>query len=110
VHQGARGALDRVRGGPVRLASREEIREIFRDCEWGVLVPFGTLYGLPTLLDESYDAEALLVFECHLHSIAIRMRCRDFEQLEKPRRLAFARPTLNLASVSVAPSARRRRT
>ena len=78
-------------GGPVRLARVEEIPEVFRDCEWGTLVPFGTLYGLPTLLDESMDAEASLVFEAHLHALAIRMLCRDFVRLEQPRRLAFAR-------------------
>jgi Ala-tRNA(Pro) deacylase len=77
--------------GPVRLARVEEISEVFRDCEWGVLVPFGTLYGLPTILDESFDSEALLIFEAHLHALAIRMLCRDFERLEKPRRIAFAR-------------------
>src|SRR5206468_10770228 len=38
-------------GGPVRLACAGEIPQIFADCEWGGLVPFGTLYGLPTLLD-----------------------------------------------------------
>ena len=30
------------------------------------------------------------VFEANTHAEAIRMRCRDFEQLEKPQRLSFA--------------------
>ncbi|HYV36524.1 MAG TPA: YbaK/EbsC family protein [Gemmataceae bacterium] len=77
--------------GPVRLAQREEIPEIFRDCEWGALAPFGTLYGVPSLLDASFDPDSLLVFEAQLHACAIRMLCRDFERLEKPRRLSFAR-------------------
>src|SRR5262245_56882613 len=84
-------ALARALGGPVRLASADEIAEVFRDCEWGVMTPFGTLYGLPTLLEESVDPDALIAFEAHTHSIAIRMRCRDLERLEKPRRLRFAR-------------------
>jgi Ala-tRNA(Pro) deacylase len=77
--------------GPVRLARVEEMAEVFRDCEWGVLVPFGTLYGLPTLLDDSFDPTAQLIFEAHVHALAIRMRCRDFERLENPRRFALAR-------------------
>jgi Ala-tRNA(Pro) deacylase len=77
--------------GPVRLARVEEVADTFRDCEWGTLVPFGALYGLRTILDESIDGEALLVFEAHRHALAIRMRCQDFELLEKPRRVAFAR-------------------
>jgi Ala-tRNA(Pro) deacylase len=83
--------LARVLGGPVRLASDLEIAEVFRDCEWGVLTPFGALYGLPTLLEDGIDSDETIVFEAHLHAVTIRMRCRDFERLERPRRLTFAR-------------------
>jgi Ala-tRNA(Pro) deacylase len=85
------GALAATLGGPVRLASADEVREVFRDCEWGGLTPFGSLYGLATVLDAALDPEALIVFEAHNHAEAIRMRCRDFERLERPRRLRFAR-------------------
>jgi Ala-tRNA(Pro) deacylase len=84
-------AVGRALGGPVRLAGPDEIADVFRDCEWGALAPFGTLYGLTTLLDASVDPDAPLVFEAHRHALAIRMRCRDFERLERPRRLAFGR-------------------
>ena len=84
-------ALGQTLGGPVRLATTEEIPEVFRDCEWGALTPFGSLYGLATVLDDALDPEALIVFEGHSHAEAIRMRCRDFERLERPRRLRFAR-------------------
>lgn len=84
-------ALSAALRQPLRLASDAEVAAIFRDCEWGVLMPFGTLYGIPTLLEASIDPEAVIVFEAHLHALTIRMRCRDYEQLEKPRRLPFAR-------------------
>ena len=92
THQIDTEALTQELGGPVRLASDREMAEVFRDCEWGVAPPFGALYGLPTLLDESIPAEAHMVFETHTHVQAIRLRCRDFERLERPRRLRFARP------------------
>jgi Ala-tRNA(Pro) deacylase len=76
--------------GPVRLARDEQIGEIVRDCEWGVVPPFGRLYGLATLLDDSIPPDAFLVFEGQTHLEAIRLRCSDFERLEKPRRLQFA--------------------
>ena len=79
-------------GGPVRLASDEEIGGVFQDCEWGVVAPFGTLYGMPTILDKSLASDSWIVFEANTHAEAIRMRCRDFEDLEKPERLSFARP------------------
>jgi Ala-tRNA(Pro) deacylase len=78
-------------GGPVRLATSKEVAEIFADCEWGSLVPFGGLYGLPTLLDEGFDRDSVLVFEAHLHAVAIRLRCVDFERLEKPKRTKLTR-------------------
>jgi Ala-tRNA(Pro) deacylase len=83
--------LARDLGGPVRLATDQEIAEVFRDCEWGVVPAFGTLYGLPTLLDDSLSPAALLVLETHTHVDAVRLRCCDFEHLERPRRLRFAR-------------------
>jgi Ala-tRNA(Pro) deacylase len=78
-------------GGPMRLASEQEIAEVFRDCEWGVVAPFGTHYGLPTYLDESLAPDAWVVFELTTQTEAVRLRCRDFEELERPRRLRFAR-------------------
>ncbi len=78
-------------GGTVRLADDEEMSEVFSDCEWGVAPPFGTLYGLPSVLEDSLHPDALLVFETHTHVDAVRLLCRDFERLEKPRRLRFAR-------------------
>ena len=80
-------------GGPVRLADDREAAGVFRDCEWGVVPPFGTLYGVPTLLDDSLDPEALIVFEGNTTVEAVRVRCGDFERLERPRRLRFATTT-----------------
>jgi Ala-tRNA(Pro) deacylase len=78
-------------GGPVRLATETELAGLFRDCEWGVVPPFGVLYQVPTILEDRLDPESMLVFESNTHFEAIRMRCRDFERLEKPRRLPFAK-------------------
>ena len=83
-------SLTTVFGGTVRLANDLEIAGVFRDCEWGVVPPFGVLYGLPTVMEETLDSESMLIFEGNTHFEAIRMRCRDFERLEKPRRLRFA--------------------
>jgi Ala-tRNA(Pro) deacylase len=83
-------ALERNLGGPIRLANPREIAAVFRDCEWGVLAPFGTLYGVPTVLEASFASDHRIVFEAHRHAAAIRMRCDDFERLERPQRVRFA--------------------
>lgn len=77
-------------GGPARLATDEEISEVFRDCEWGVVPPFGKIYGLPVVLDDSLLPDGWIVFEGNSHVEALRLHCRDYEYLEKPRRLQFA--------------------
>ncbi len=76
---------------PVRLATVEELCDLFQDCEWGAVLPFGGLYGMSTLLEASIPAETMIVFEAQRHAIAIRMTCSDFVKLEKPVRFAFAR-------------------
>jgi Ala-tRNA(Pro) deacylase len=77
-------------GGAVRLASTDEMRRIFRDCEVGAINPFGSLYGLPSILEQSISANTTIYFESHTHSHAIKMACRDYERLERPRRMTFA--------------------
>jgi Ala-tRNA(Pro) deacylase len=83
-------AVARALGGPVRLATLDEIGSVFPDCEWGVVAPFGTRYGVPTLMDESLAAETELVLEVNARVEAIRIRREDFEQVEQPRRLRLA--------------------
>jgi Ala-tRNA(Pro) deacylase len=84
------GRLAEALGGPVRLADNEEVARIFWDCEWGVVPPFGSLYALPTVLDDSLSPDTLMVFEANTHGEAIRMLCRDYERLVKPQRLRFS--------------------
>jgi Ala-tRNA(Pro) deacylase len=95
THQIDAAALEKALCGPVRLADRWEIAEVFSDCEWGAVSPFGRLYGLSTLMDPALDANDWIVFESHTHAHAIRMRCRDFETAEQPQRLRLAAPLPN---------------
>ena len=91
THQIDTRSLAEHLGGSVRLANDREITEVFTDCEWGVVPAFGTRYGIVTLLDDSITPATWIVMETHTRFEAIGLLCRDFERLEKPRRLAFAR-------------------
>ena len=84
-------AVSAYLGQPVRLATAAQVDEQFRDCEHGALAPFGRLYGMTTLLEESIPLDATIVFESQRHAVAIRMACGDFARLEQPLRFAFAR-------------------
>jgi Ala-tRNA(Pro) deacylase len=91
THQVDTAALSQHFEGPVRLATDREIAEVFLDCEWGVVPPFGGRYGISTILEEGIESDARIVLETHTQFEAVRLHCRDFERLEKPRRLRFAR-------------------
>lgn len=78
-------------GGPVRLAGRDEVACVFRDCEWGVVSPFGNRYGLPTLIDASVPEDTWIVLEGAMRHEAVVLHSGDFERLSGSFRVNFAR-------------------
>jgi Ala-tRNA(Pro) deacylase len=86
-------AVERLLGGArMELATEYEIAQRCPDCETGVLPPFGSMYGLETVLDESLRNATQIVFEANTHQEAIRMAGADFLKLENPLVGDFARP------------------
>jgi Ala-tRNA(Pro) deacylase len=68
----------------VRLASEDEIKDLFPDCELGAMPPFGILYGLVVYVDRSLTEDEHIVYAAGSHSEAIRMRYADFAALVFP--------------------------
>ncbi len=68
----------------VELATEIEMAERCPDCDVGALPPFGSWYGMQTVVDESLTREAEIIFEGCLHSETIRMKYADFARLENP--------------------------
>ena len=68
----------------IELASEHEIAERCRDCEVGAMPPFGSQLGMETIVDESLSWTDEIVFEGNSHQQAIRMKYRDYYQLEHP--------------------------
>lgn len=75
----------------LELASENEIAQHCTDCEVGVLPPFGSQYGLSTVMDESLMDANEIVFEANNHRNAIRMKVGDFRSIEQPLICPFAR-------------------
>jgi len=75
----------------VRIASEEEIAQLFPDCEVGAMPPFGSIYHLPTVIDDSLAEDDRIVFEAQSHDAAIRMNYRDYEEIEHPIHGRFTR-------------------
>lgn len=68
----------------VRLATEDEIKHLFPDCELGAMPPFGNLYGLHVYVDQSLTEDEEITFQAGTHSDAIRMRYWDFAALVFP--------------------------
>lgn len=73
-----------LRADYLELASEEEVAKRFPDCETGAVPPFGSQYGMTTLVDEALSEAEEIVFEGNTHDQAVRMRFADYFKLEKP--------------------------
>ena len=69
----------------VELASEEEFKGRFPDCEVGAMPPFGNLYEMETFVDESLAEDPEIAFNAGTHTELIRMAFSDFRRLVKPR-------------------------
>ncbi len=75
----------------VLLVHESELLQHFPDCEPGAVPPFGSLYSLTTIVDESLAEQSEIIFCGNRHREAIRMQYHDFQELERPQIAAIAR-------------------
>jgi len=71
-------------GRKVEMATEVELAERCPDCEMGVLPPFGSYYGMQTVVDQTLAEDDKIVFEGGTHHDAIRMAYQHFIQTEQP--------------------------
>lgn len=71
-------------GAEVKFGNEEDVAVQCPDCERGVLPPFGSQYGMRTMVDESLAQGDDIIFEGNNHDEAIRMKWQDFCRLENP--------------------------
>jgi len=72
------------------LASETEFRDRFPECETGAMPPFGNLYGIDVIADESLAKDKEIAFNACSHRELIRLAWDDFERLAKPKVTRFA--------------------
>ncbi|OGP21004.1 MAG: deacylase [Deltaproteobacteria bacterium GWA2_55_10] len=73
----------------VKLAKEEEFKAMFPDCEPGAEPPFGNLYDVQTLVDESLTHDENIYFNAGTHYEAVEMKYKDFEDIVKPQVAEF---------------------
>jgi len=74
----------------IELANEEELSRLFTDCSLGAEPPFGDLYSLDTLMDQTLEGDPYIVFQAGTHETAIRMALDDYKNLAKPRVFSFS--------------------
>ncbi len=74
----------------VRLATEDEMAEVFSDCELGAEPPIGELFGIETIMDDSLRDEDYLVFQAGSHTEAVKLRREDYEEVAHPRVASIA--------------------
>lgn len=84
------GMLKRaIRAKNVTLASEDEFRDSFPECETGAMPPFGNLYGMRVIADETLAQDKEITFNACSHRELIRLSWDDFRTLAKPKMAKF---------------------
>src|SRR5579884_2333362 len=86
------GRLEMILGSrQVRLATEEEFKALFPDCDVGAMPPFGNLYNIPVYLDERLTQYDQFYFEGGSHTETVTMSMADYRRLVSPKIALFGR-------------------
>ena len=69
----------------VKLATEEEFKSAFPDCEIGAMPPFGNLYGMPVHVAACLAEEPEIAFNAGSHTELIKMAYQAFADLVQPK-------------------------
>jgi len=73
------------------LATEQEFKAMFPDCEAGAMPPFGNLYNIPVYVDRALTEDTEIFFQAGTHYEAVRMAYADYERLVMPQVLDLGR-------------------
>jgi Ala-tRNA(Pro) deacylase len=71
-------------GHKPRLASEDEIKSVFDDCDLGAVPPVG--YGVTTIIDNSLDQQPDVYFEAGDHQSLVHMDRTEFSRVTQGAR------------------------
>ena len=83
VHMGH--LQDAIKAECVSLATEEEFKNLFADCEVGAMPPFGNLYDMDVYVAEELTEDEEIAFNAGSHTELVKMAYKDFERLAEPR-------------------------
>ncbi len=74
----------------IRLATEEEFKDLFPDCELGAMPPFGNLYDIPVWVDQTLETHSAMTFNAGTHVETIQLSFVDFKRLVAPSMGTFS--------------------
>ncbi len=75
------GELHRLTNRNLGLATEQEVGALFEDCEPGAVPPFGNVYDMDTIVDESLVEQSDIYFEAGDHECLVHVSAETFENL-----------------------------
>jgi Ala-tRNA(Pro) deacylase len=72
------------------LATEDEFKDLFPQCEAGAMPPFGNLYNLPVYVDQTLTRDEEIVFNAGTHTQTVKMKYADFARLVQPTVVSVA--------------------
>jgi len=76
----------------IDLASEDQFRNLFPDCEPGAMPPFGNLYDMAVYATESLAEDEEIAFNAGSHIELVRLAYADFARLVEPSVGRFSAP------------------
>jgi Ala-tRNA(Pro) deacylase len=76
----------------VELADERTLAQVCSDCELGAEPPIGSLFGVPTVMEDDLEGATHVLFQAGTHEDAIEMPLADFKRLANPKVADFGRP------------------
>jgi Ala-tRNA(Pro) deacylase len=69
----------------VGIASEDDFRGAFPECELGAMPPFGNLYDMEVYAASELAEDEEIAFNAGSHTELVRLSFKDFERLVKPK-------------------------
>ncbi len=74
----------------VELATEQDFRDLFPECEIGAMPPFGNLYGMEVFVARPLNEDEEIAFNAGSHTELIRLSYTDYQRLVDPKVGDFA--------------------
>jgi Ala-tRNA(Pro) deacylase len=72
------------------LATEDEFKGMFPDCEVGAMPPFGNLYGMEVFVADRLAEDDEIAFNAGSHTELIRLSYKEFARLVRPKVVRFS--------------------